>query len=85
MSKDSVRISGVWLVKTPAHLGNKIEVLVEVDGTWRRAISEISDEGPISHIAEPAGLRTAPAAEVWEAKGEPPTKSVRVDLPQKDS
>lgn len=66
MTKDSVRVGGVWLVKTPSHLGNKIEVLVEVDGQWRRAISEVADDGPISHIAEPAGLRTAPVAETTE-------------------
>jgi hypothetical protein len=75
-SKDSVRVSGVWLVKTPSNLGNKIEVLVEVDGQWRRAISTIADDGPISHISEPAGMRTAPPAETTET----PVRAALVNL-----
>ena len=47
-----VSIGGVWLV---ANAGS-IEVLVEVNGQWRSVIDEIND-GVISHIVEPAGIK----------------------------
>ena len=61
MSKETVAVSGVWLQKHPANLGNHIEVLVEVDGEWRRLGKWINDDGPISHIVEAAGIRDAAA------------------------
>lgn len=56
---DSVQVTGVWLQKATAHNGNRLRVLVEFDGAWHEAISETADDGPISHIVEPGGLRAA--------------------------
>jgi hypothetical protein len=57
----TVEIRGVWLIKQTEHNGNGIEVLVELsDGTHRVAISEVADDGPISHYSHPAGIRAAP-------------------------
>lgn len=55
-------IGGVWLQKSTGHNGNEIRVLAEVDGVWRVVITEVADDGPISHIVEPAGIERAP---VW--------------------
>jgi hypothetical protein len=53
----TIEIQGVWLIKKPAHLGNDIEVLVQLaDGTCRAAITEVADDGPISHYVHPAGI-----------------------------
>lgn len=61
MSKEpAVQITGVWLQKSTAHNGNGLRVLVEVGGEWREVITEIADDGPISHIVEPTGITRAP-------------------------
>jgi hypothetical protein len=67
---DSVAITGVWLRTIKHYPGNErgehetedIEVLVEIDGRWRKVIEEISADqgGPISHIVEVAGITKAP-------------------------
>lgn len=59
--RDTVEVAGVWLQKSHAHLGNKLVVLVQLeDGSWRRVIDEVADDGPISHIVEPRKIRDAP-------------------------
>lgn len=58
----TIEIKGIWLIKATAHNGNRIEVLVELpDGTYRAAITEVADDGPISHYSHPAGILAAPA------------------------
>lgn len=63
MAKETVAVSGLWLRR----MGDDVEVLVEIDGVWRLAITEPLDAN-FSHIAETGGLRLAPvdllAAEV---------------------
>ena len=60
MEKDMVEVTGVKL----RCFNGKVEVLVEVGGSWRLAISErYDDEGVISHIVEPSGIRRAPIEE----------------------
>lgn len=57
----TIEIRGVWLLKGTAHLGNKLTVLVQLaDGTYREAIAEVADDGPISHYVHPAGILAAP-------------------------
>lgn len=58
--KEPVLVTGVWLRKATAHNGGRLEVLAEVDGVWRLVIDDVADDGPISHIAEPSRIRTAP-------------------------
>jgi hypothetical protein len=58
VSRQPVPVTGVWLRKTTSGL---LEVLVETDGVWRLVVEEICDDGPISHIVEPAGILGAPA------------------------
>lgn len=61
----TIEIRGVWLVKTPAHLGNEITVLVETaDGQHHEAITEVADDGPISHYTHPAGILAAPVRQL---------------------
>lgn len=66
MAIKTIEIRGVWILKKPRHLGDQISVVVELaDGTMKEVISEISDDGPISHYVHPAGINTAPD---WSAK-----------------
>ena len=61
-----MNITGVWLRKDFAHLGNKVEVLIEREeepGTWRLLTSQTSDEGMISHIFEEGAMAKAPKEE----------------------
>lgn len=60
MAQEPVPVSGIWLRKKFAHLGGEIQVLVEVDGVWRLLGTWPNDDGCISHIFEPAGIRNAP-------------------------
>lgn len=62
---DTIEIKGVLLRKNFQHLGNNLEVLVELpDGTYRTVISGYRcDEGPIEHYVHPAGIASAPAAD----------------------
>lgn len=50
-----VAVRGIWLRK----LGDQIQVLAEVDDGWRLVIEEHED-GPFSHIVEPAGIKNSP-------------------------
>jgi hypothetical protein len=53
--KEAVPVTGVWL----RNVGDKIEVLVEVNGEWRVAIHGYTlgyRDQEISHIVEPAGI-----------------------------
>lgn len=59
MINKDVRIQGVWLRNTMTKPLDEIEVLVEIDGKWRKAIVELND-GPISHICETSGIENAP-------------------------
>lgn len=61
-SGNAIPITGIWLQKATAHNGNTLTVLAEVDGVWRKVITEVADDGPISHIVEPAGIEQSP---VW--------------------
>lgn len=57
----TIEIRGVWLIKDTAHLGNRIQVVVETaDGKKYVAIEDVADVGPISHYVHPAGIRTSP-------------------------
>lgn len=59
--KGPVPVMGIWLRKSPDHYAGRIEVLAEVDGEWRQVIAYPNPhDGPISHIVEPAGIRSAP-------------------------
>jgi hypothetical protein len=60
VSKQPVPVTGVWLQKATAHNGGQLRVLVEIDGQWREVITEVADDGPISHIVEPSGMMAAP-------------------------
>lgn len=60
-----MNITGIWLQKATEHNGNALTVLAEVDGVWRVVITEVADDGPISHIVEPAGIERAP---VWSER-----------------
>lgn len=57
-----VNVTGIWLQKDTEHNGNGLRVLAEVNGEWRTVIIETADDGPISHIVEPAGIERSP---VW--------------------
>src|ERR1700722_4713009 len=54
--KPMIETTGIWLRSS----GHKLQVLVEVGGTWRVAIEEMfhPPEDAISHIAEPLGIKT---------------------------
>jgi hypothetical protein len=58
-NRDTVPVGGVWLTKKPEHLGGDIQLQVEIDGEWRLLGTWANDDGPISHIIEPAGIRSA--------------------------
>jgi hypothetical protein len=60
-----VVVTGLWLRKDAGNRG-ALEVLLEIDGQWRKAIAETADDGPISHIVEPAGILTAPLDDLPE-------------------
>lgn len=53
--KEPVAITGLWLRRRD----DNAEALVELDGEWRKVITERYD-GAFSHIAEPSGIRNAP-------------------------
>lgn len=64
---DPVSITGVWLRST-ADILDELEVWVEVveeggSRVWHRAITELREGGPISHIAEPSGILSGPRYE----------------------
>lgn len=54
-SSPSIAVEGVWLRR----VGDEMQVLAEVDGSWRLLVSE-PVEGSCSHIVEPHGIRSAP-------------------------
>ncbi|MEW6737503.1 MAG: hypothetical protein AB1489_39845 [Acidobacteriota bacterium] len=61
MRKDKVNIieiSGIWLLRR----GKDAQVLVEINGEWRLAISELYDSN-FSHIAEPIGSGNWPVVD----------------------
>lgn len=51
-----VEITGLWLRR----IGDDAEVLIEVNGEWRKVIAERYD-GAFSHIAEQPAMLKAPA------------------------
>jgi len=53
--RESVAVEGVWLRR----VGDEVQVLVEVDGSWRMLMSEPVD-GNFSHVVEPHGIVAAP-------------------------
>lgn len=60
MNHETIEVGGVWLTTRTDDRGRRqVVVSVEVDREWRRCVVEL-DDGPISHIIEPAGVRTAP-------------------------
>lgn len=60
-TRKTIDIRGVWLIKEHAHLGNHIQVLVQLaDGTHHIAIEDVADDGPISHYVHPAGILNSP-------------------------
>ena len=61
MDNDMVEVSGVML-RTVGD--GKVQVLVEVGGSWRAVITEAYDgEGTISHIVDPLGIRRSDIVE----------------------
>jgi hypothetical protein len=57
----TIEIRGVWLIKSTAYYGNRIEVLIELaDGTHHIAITDIADDGPISQYVHPSGIVASP-------------------------
>lgn len=57
----TIEIKSVWLIKRPNHLGNGLQVLVQLaDGTYHEAIADVADDGPISHCVHPAGIVRGP-------------------------
>lgn len=61
LKNETIPVSGVWL----RGVGNDVEVLVEVDGEWRRAIPSqgINTAGglqTVSHCVHPSGIAKAP-------------------------
>ena len=52
-------IEGLWLRRE----GDKVIVLVQIDGQWTEVIRE-SAEGPFSHTVAPNGIRRRLAGEV---------------------
>lgn len=57
---EGVTVTGIRLVSVGAPgVHEHIEVHAEVNGIWRRVISELM-QGPISHIVEPSGIKNAP-------------------------
>lgn len=69
MSQSSVPVSAVWLRKATEHNGNRLEILVEVDGVWRKIIDDTADDGPISHIVESSGIRRAAIDDLEPVRG----------------
>lgn len=57
--RDPVAVTGIWLQKNAGPNG-ALTVLAEVHGEWRVVITETADDGPISHIVEPAGIVRSP-------------------------
>lgn len=61
---ESVEVTGIMLSRI--YLGDgkpgELRVLAEVDGEWRLVIGPELDDGPISHIVEPSGIRSGPKA-----------------------
>jgi hypothetical protein len=55
----TISVSGIWLRK----IGDQVEVLAEVDGSWLKVITEHQD-GFFSHIVGPAGILTSPVDEL---------------------
>lgn len=56
--RTQLAIEGVWLLKESGPNG-KLRVLVEVEGDLHEAITEVADDGPISHYVHPAGILEA--------------------------
>lgn len=63
MDDEFIPITGVWLhsvsVTNVRGTFNYVAVSIEVDGEWRRVVTELLSP-PISHVIEVAGLRHAP-------------------------
>lgn len=53
--QEPVEITGLWL----RVFQGKIKVLLEIDGEWRRCLTESCD-GIVSHIVEPIGIVASP-------------------------
>ncbi len=58
MKQEPIAISGLWFRSNAE--GSRIAVLIEVDGKWQE-IAELpgNAQGPMSHIIEPLGMRSA--------------------------
>jgi hypothetical protein len=63
MLRTQLAIEGVWLIKERGDEG-KIRVLVEVEGDLHEAITEVADDGRISHHVHPAGILAAPVVQL---------------------
>lgn len=60
---EPVPITGIHLIRVHREGGlADLEVRAEVDGQWRTVITEL-DDGPASHIVEPAGILNAPLSD----------------------
>jgi hypothetical protein len=65
--QEPIAISGLWL----RVIGDRIEVLVEIDKAWRLVIQEATGttiEAGIGHIANPSGIRKAPPDPLQDAR-----------------
>ena len=57
----TIEISSVGLIKDHAHLGGKLQVVVQMtDGTYRVVVDETADDGPISHYVSASGIAQSP-------------------------
>lgn len=54
MPSEPVEVGGIWLRRS---VTGEITVLAEVDSRWLVVIGPESDNGIISHIVEPSGIR----------------------------
>ena len=59
--REEIRVGGIWLRR----IGDRIQVLAEVDGRWSLVIDE-GDGAGLSHIVETEGIRKAPLDPVTE-------------------
>ena len=58
-----VKVEGVWVRKIQHEDRQCVEVLVELEGRWRRVYCEPAANfitGEVSHIIEPGGIIDAP-------------------------
>lgn len=66
----TIEIQGVWLIKATEYNGNGIQVLVQLaDGTYREAITDTADGGPICYYVHPAGIEASPVVTFNDGTG----------------